>query len=115
MDKGRYQRLVGKLICLSHTHPNISFAVSVVSRFMNNPAEEHMEVVYRILRFLKLTPRQGLFFKKTGERSMEIFTDADWASSTIDQRSTLGYFTFCLVQFGDLEGKEAVGSSKEFS
>ena len=77
IDKGRYQRLVGKLIYLSHTRPDISFVVSVVSQFMNNPAEEHMEVVYRILRYLKLTPGQGLFFGKNSDRNLEIFTDAD--------------------------------------
>ena len=41
VDKGRYQRLVGKLIYLSHTRPDIAFSVSVVSQFMNNPTEEH--------------------------------------------------------------------------
>ena len=52
VDKGRYQRLVGKLIYLSHTRPDISFSVSVVSQFMNNPTEEHMNAIYRILRYL---------------------------------------------------------------
>ena len=45
VDKGRYQHLVGKLIYLSHTRPNIGFPVSVVSRFMNKPNEEHLEAV----------------------------------------------------------------------
>ena len=94
VDKGRYQRLVRKLIYLSHTRLVLSFAVSVVSQFMNNPTEEHMDVVYRILRSLKLTLGQALFFKKTSERSMESFTDADWAGSNIDWRSISGYCTF---------------------
>ncbi|KAL6315462.1 hypothetical protein AAG906_000754 [Vitis piasezkii] len=42
-DKGRYQRLVDKLIYLSHTHPNIPYVVSVVSQFMHNPSEDHMD------------------------------------------------------------------------
>ncbi|KAJ4703138.1 Retrovirus-related Pol polyprotein from transposon TNT 1-94 [Melia azedarach] len=94
VDKGRYQRLVGKLIYLSHTRPDISFPVSVVSQFMNNPTEEHMEAVFRILRYLKMTPGKGLFFKKTTSRKIEIFTDADWAGSVIDRRSTSGYCTY---------------------
>ena len=49
VDKGRYQRLVGKLIYLAHTQHDIGFAVSVVSQFMNHPMEEHMEAVHRIL------------------------------------------------------------------
>ena len=52
-DKGRYQRLVGKLIYLSHTRPDIAYAVSMVSQFMHNPSEDHMDVVTRILRYLQ--------------------------------------------------------------
>ena len=48
VDTTRYQRLVGKLIYLSHTRPDIAFAVSVVSQFMYSPYEEHLEVIYRI-------------------------------------------------------------------
>ncbi|XP_034687534.1 uncharacterized mitochondrial protein AtMg00810-like, partial [Vitis riparia] len=64
VDRGRYQRLVGRLIYLSHTRPDIGFAVSTVSQFMHSPTEEHMEAVYRILRYLKMTPGKGLFFRK---------------------------------------------------
>ena len=52
-DKGRLQRLVGKLIYLAHTKPNIRFAVGLVSRLMNKPTEKHLEAVLRILRYLK--------------------------------------------------------------
>lgn len=55
VDKGGYWRLVGKLIYLSYTRPDIGFLVSIMSQFRNNPNEEHMETVYRILRYLKLT------------------------------------------------------------
>ena len=53
VDKEQYQHLVGKLIYLSHTRPDISLAVSVVSQFMEAPYEEHMKAVNRILRYLK--------------------------------------------------------------
>ena len=46
VDKGQYQCLVGRLIYLAHTRPDIGFAASVVSQFMNHPMEEHMEVVH---------------------------------------------------------------------
>ena len=49
--KGRYQQLVGKLIYLSHTRSDIAYAVSVVRQFMHAPSEEHMNVVYRILKY----------------------------------------------------------------
>ncbi|RVW87157.1 Retrovirus-related Pol polyprotein from transposon TNT 1-94 [Vitis vinifera] len=94
VDKGRYQRLVGKLIYLSHTRPDIGFSVSVVSQFMNNPTEKHMTAVIRILRYLKMTPRKGLFFQRTTNKEIEIFSDADWAGSVTDRRSTSGYCSF---------------------
>ncbi|KAL5851107.1 hypothetical protein ACOSQ3_006225 [Xanthoceras sorbifolium] len=94
VDKGRYQRLVGKLIYLSHTRLDIGFAVSYVSQFMNSPNEEQMEAVYRIMRYLKKTPEQGLFFKKHSDRKIEVFADADWAGSIVDRRSTTGYCTY---------------------
>ncbi|KAL5565423.1 hypothetical protein UlMin_028587 [Ulmus minor] len=89
-DKGRYQHLVGKLIYLSHTIPDIGFSVSVVNQFMHDPTEEHMEAVYRILRYLKMTPGKGLYFKRTTSREIEIFTDADYAGSVTNRRSTSG-------------------------
>ncbi|RVW58950.1 Retrovirus-related Pol polyprotein from transposon RE1 [Vitis vinifera] len=94
VDKGRYQRLVGKLIYLSHTRPYIDFSVSMDSQFMNNLNEEHMEAVYRILRYLKLTLGKGLFFEKNQRRDIEVFSDADWAGSVQDRRSTSGYCTY---------------------
>lgn len=63
-DKGRYQQTVEKLIYLSHTRPDIAYAVSVVSQFMHQPSEEHMDVVYQILRYLKCFPGKGLFLSK---------------------------------------------------
>ena len=53
MDRERYQRLVGKLIYLPHTRPDIAFVVSVVSQYMHDPKSVHMEAVNRILRYLK--------------------------------------------------------------
>ncbi|KAH9685670.1 hypothetical protein KPL70_014046 [Citrus sinensis] len=91
VDKGRYQRLVGKLIYLSHTRPDIAFAVSVVSQYMHSPYVEHLEAVHKILRYLKSTPGRGLLFKKSDQRSVEVFTDADWAGSVSDRRSIFGY------------------------
>lgn len=46
------------------------------------------------MRYLNSTPGKGLFFKKTNQKSVEVFTDADWAGSVTDRRSTSGYCTF---------------------
>ncbi|CAL8084987.1 unnamed protein product [Prunus armeniaca] len=93
-DKERYQRLVGKLIYLSHTRLDIAYAVSVVSQFMHSPSEDHMGAVIRILMYLKVTPEKGLMFCKYGHTDVEAYTDVDWAGSVTDRRSTSGYFTF---------------------
>ena len=91
MDRGKIQGLVGKLIYLTHTRPDISFVVSKVSQFLSNPSEGHKEAVYRILRYLKKDLERGLMFKKTLNHSLEMYTNADWARSTINRKSTLGY------------------------
>ncbi|RVW51143.1 Retrovirus-related Pol polyprotein from transposon RE1 [Vitis vinifera] len=68
--------------------------MSAVSQFMHSPTEEHMEAVYRILRYLKMTPGKGLFFRKRENRDTEVYSDADWAGNIIDRRSTSGYCSF---------------------
>lgn len=55
-DSERYRILVGKLIYLTITRPNISFAVGVVSQFMQSPHNDHRDAVIRILRYIKRTP-----------------------------------------------------------
>ncbi|PON56891.1 hypothetical protein TorRG33x02_295100, partial [Trema orientale] len=61
---------------------------------MNSPNEEHLEAVYRILRYLKMTPDKGLFFKKGSEKRIEVYSDADWAESVTDRKSTTRYCTY---------------------
>ncbi|CAL9016681.1 unnamed protein product, partial [Prunus brigantina] len=61
-NKEQYQRLVGRLIYLSHMRPDIAYAVSVVSQFMHSPSEVHRDAVNRILRYLKSTPGKGLMY-----------------------------------------------------
>ena len=62
VNKTRYQKLVGKLIYLSLTRPDIAFAMSLVSQFMHSPYKKHLETVYQILRYLKGTPGKDLLF-----------------------------------------------------
>ena len=99
MEKAQYQRLVGKLIYLAHTRPDIAYAVSVVSQFMHDPRERHLQAVNKILQYLKSSPGRGLLFKKEGKLAMEVYTDADYAGSIVDRRSTTGY---CMFLGGNL-------------
>ena len=94
VNKEIYQRLVGRLIYLCHTRPDISYAVSVVSRYMHDPRSGHLDAVYRILIYLKSSPWKGLMFKSHGHLNVEGYCDADWASCLDDRRSTSGYCVF---------------------
>jgi hypothetical protein len=91
VDMEKYQRLVGRLLCLCHTRPDIAYAVSIVSRYMHEPRSAHMDAVQRILRYLKGTPGKGLLFRNNGHLTIDGYSDADWASCLDDRRSTSGY------------------------
>jgi Reverse transcriptase (RNA-dependent DNA polymerase) len=92
-DIGQYQRLVGKLIYLTVTRPDIAYAVSVVSQFMHAPRTSHLSAIDRILRYLKSTPGQGIWMKKNNSNEVVGFSDADWAGSC-DRKSTTEFCTF---------------------
>lgn len=94
IDKGRYQRLVSWLIYLSHTRPDIAYAVSLVSQFMHSPTKDHMQAGRRILCYLKTTPGKGILFKLGDTSGIQGYTDADYDGSLIDRRSTTGYYVF---------------------
>ncbi|XP_028097041.1 uncharacterized protein LOC114296914 [Camellia sinensis] len=94
VEKERYQRLVGRLIYLSHTRPDIAYAVGIMSQFMHEPRAPHLDAVYRILRYLKSAPGKGILFSNHGHLRLEAFTDADWAGSIDDRRSISGYYAF---------------------
>jgi hypothetical protein len=61
---------------------------------MHDPRSEHMDVVYRILRYFKSNPGKGLWFKRNGHLNVEVYCDVDWASFLDDRRSNSGYCTF---------------------
>ncbi|RVW91338.1 Retrovirus-related Pol polyprotein from transposon RE1 [Vitis vinifera] len=65
-DPRRYRRLVGKLNYLIITRPDISFPISVVSQSLQSPCDSHLDVVIRILRYIKSTPGQGVLYENKG-------------------------------------------------
>ncbi|WJZ85526.1 hypothetical protein VitviT2T_005054 [Vitis vinifera] len=80
---------------LAHTRPDLAYALSVVSQYMHNPGEQHMNAVMRILRYLKNAPRNRILFtKNVNHQSIEVYTDANWVGAVDDRRLTSGYFTF---------------------
>ena len=94
VDKRMYQRLVGRLIYLVHTRPDIAYSVSVINQFMHDPREPHLQAAYRVLHYLKGNPRKGILFKENDTLALEAYTDVDYAGSIVDRRSTIRYCTF---------------------
>ncbi|KAK4390013.1 Retrovirus-related Pol polyprotein from transposon RE2 [Sesamum angolense] len=93
-DKTKYRRLVGKLIYLTVTRPDISFAVGLVSQFMDKQRLVHWEAALRILKYIKASPGKGLLFKRHGHVKIEAYSDADYAGAKDDRKSTFGYCTY---------------------
>ncbi|XP_040994149.1 secreted RxLR effector protein 161-like [Juglans microcarpa x Juglans regia] len=93
-DPSRYQRLVGKLNYLTITRPDISYAVSVLSQFLQMPRVSHWDAVIYMLRYLKRAPGLGLLYRPNEHLRVEAVSDVDWAGSPSYRRSTTGYCTF---------------------
>ncbi|KAM1095689.1 hypothetical protein ACFX2B_010399 [Malus domestica] len=89
-----YQRMVGKLIYLTITRPDIAYSVSLISQFMHSPTLVHWEIVKRILRYLKGSIGRGILMQKNESNHILAFTDADWAGNSLDRKSTTGFCTF---------------------
>jgi hypothetical protein len=86
-----YRHLVGSLVYLTVTRPDISYAVHQVSQFMAAPRSTHFSAVLRILHYLKGTLFHGLYFSSQSSLQLHAYTDADWAGDPTDRRSTTGY------------------------
>ncbi|XP_052478408.1 secreted RxLR effector protein 161-like [Gossypium raimondii] len=86
-----FRSLVGKLMYLTSTRPDIVYVVSLVSRFIEKPYSNHWEVAKRILRYVKGTIEYGIFYKANTLVDLIGYTDSDLAGSIDDSRSTSGY------------------------
>lgn len=98
VDTTEYCHAVGKLIFLTHTRPDITYAVGVVSRYMAHPQQQHWESVKHILRYLKGTTSLGINFQRShAPATLQCFTDADFLGCPETRRSRGAY----LLQFSN--------------
>uniref|UniRef100_A0A3Q7HPE8 Reverse transcriptase Ty1/copia-type domain-containing protein n=1 Tax=Solanum lycopersicum TaxID=4081 RepID=A0A3Q7HPE8_SOLLC len=95
-DPTGYQRLIGRLLYLTTTRPDISFVVQCLSQFMHSPKTSHMEAAMRLVRYVKSEPGLGILMASTGGNDLQVFCDADWGAYINSRRSITGY----LVQYG---------------
>lgn len=91
VNSTEYRSIVGALRYLTHTRPDISFAVGIVSRFMEKPQLKHLQVVKVILRYIKGTMDFGIkYSKEKKETTLLGYTDSDHGNDLNDGRSTSG-------------------------
>ena len=93
-DPSTYRTLVGKLLYLTITRPDLSFAAQALSQFSHSPRSTHYTALMRVLRYIKLCPGQGLFFPAQNNSKLTSYCDSDWASCAITRRSVSGYAVF---------------------
>ena len=89
-----YRSMIGALQYLSLTRPDISFAVNKLSQFMHSPTQNHWTATKRLLRYLKNTIFHGINIHETSNTTLTCFSDADWAGSLDDRKSTSAYLIF---------------------
>ncbi|XP_071688998.1 secreted RxLR effector protein 161-like [Rutidosis leptorrhynchoides] len=107
-----YRRLVGRLLYLSMTHPDISYAVQRLSQFISNSKDKHMQAAVHLLRYLKGSISKGLFYPVQPNLKIEGFSDADWASCLMTRRSLTGYCIFLGHSFVSCKTKKQVTISR---
>ena len=90
-DPSLYKSVVGSLMYLTATRPDIMFYVSLISIFMERPKEAHWQAEKRILRYVKGTKRFGILYIFSENSDLVGYTDSDWAGSGDDRKSTSGY------------------------
>ncbi|XP_074291651.1 secreted RxLR effector protein 161-like [Silene latifolia] len=91
-DVEPYRRLVGRLVYLAVTQPDLSNAVHMLSRFLHQPRQEHWSAALRVVRYLKGSPGQGVLFRADSSLSITGWCDSDWGGCPTSRRSVTGWF-----------------------
>ncbi|GKA93083.1 retrovirus-related pol polyprotein from transposon TNT 1-94 [Tanacetum coccineum] len=90
VDEHMYRSMIGSLMYLTSSRPDIMFVVCVCARFQVNPKVSHLHAVKRIFRYLKGQPKLGLWYPKDSPFDLVAYTDSDYAGASLDRKSTTG-------------------------
>jgi hypothetical protein len=86
-DAPAYRRLIGQLLYLTTTHPDIQYVVQQLSQHMAKPMLRHHQNTIRIMRYLKKSPGQGLFYPRNSELRLRGYSDSDWGTCKETRKS----------------------------
>ncbi|GKC95065.1 putative ribonuclease H-like domain-containing protein, partial [Tanacetum coccineum] len=90
VDIHLYRSMIGSLMYLTASRPDIMFAVCACSRFQVTPKTSHLSAVKRIFRYLKGKPKLGLWYPRVSSFDLEAYSDSDYAGANLDRKSTIG-------------------------
>ncbi|KAJ0560212.1 putative RNA-directed DNA polymerase [Helianthus annuus] len=90
VDPTQYRAMIGSLMYLTASRPDIMFAVCLCARYQANPKESHMKAVKRILRYLKGKPKLGLWYPADSDLTFVAYTDSDFGGCKSNRKSTTG-------------------------
>ncbi|GKC08827.1 putative ribonuclease H-like domain-containing protein, partial [Tanacetum coccineum] len=94
VDEHLYRSMIGSLMYLTSSRPDIMFAVCACARFQVNPKSSHLHAVKRIFRYLKGQPKLGLWYPKDSPFDLVAYTDSDYAGASLDRKSIIGCCQF---------------------
>ena len=89
-----YRGMIGSLLYLTASRPDIAFSVGLCARFQSNPKESHLTAVKRIFRYLMGTTDLGIWYKKEQPFELVGYTDADFVGDKVERKSTSGHCQF---------------------
>nr|GEZ78618.1 uncharacterized mitochondrial protein AtMg00810-like [Tanacetum cinerariifolium] len=90
VDIHLYRSMIGSLMYLTASRPEIMFAVCACSSFQVTPKTSHLQAVKRIFRYLKGQPKLGLWYPKVSSFDLEAYSDSDYAGANLNRKSTTG-------------------------
>ncbi|PHT47736.1 Serine protease SPPA, chloroplastic [Capsicum baccatum] len=91
-DPSLYRHLIGKLNYLTHTRPDLCFAVLTLRQYLQQPSLDHYQAGLRVISYLRTYPNQGIFLNASSSFSLHTYCDAYWASCRTTRQSVSGFF-----------------------